>query len=107
MLKEYSQYARFFDESLIDWTKDHDYNVMYLKHRENYCNELLRKRGYLFLRDVYGMLDIPITRESCEVGWIRDTEHYDICVRFIYDEEDESACILVDFNVVGYILDKI
>lgn len=109
MLNAYSQYAKKFDESCRGWTADRNYNVMYLKNQQNFCNELLRKRGYLFLRDVYEMLDIPITKVSCIVGWIYE-EHNEIgdnYVEFIYDEEDESTCIMIDFNVDGCILDRI
>lgn len=109
MLKTYSQYARVFDDSCKNWTKDRNVNVMHLKMHEHYCNELLRARGWLFLRDVYEYIGIPITKDSCLVGWIYE-EHNEIgdnFVKFIYDENDESACILIDFNVDGYIIDRL
>ena len=109
MLKAHSQYARFFDASCKGWTKDLKYNIMFLKIQQTYCNDLLKRRGYLFLRDVYEMLDIPITKDSCIVGWIFE-EHNEIgdnFVQFIYDETDESACILIDFNVDGNIIDRL
>ena len=109
MLKTYSQYARFFDESCVNWTKDRNYNVMFLKMQERKFNELLRKKGYLFLGDVYEMIGNPITKASCIVGWIYE-EHNEIgdnFVKFIYDENDESACILIDFNVDGNIIDRL
>lgn len=52
-LNETSKYARVFDDSCIGWTKDRKTNIMFLKHQENWFNELLRKRGYVFLRDIY------------------------------------------------------
>ena len=109
MLKTYSQYARFFDESCVNWTKDRNYNVMFLKMQERNFNDLLRKKGYLFLGDVYEMIGIPITKDSCIVGWIYE-EHNKIgdnFVKFIYDENDESACILIDFNVDGNIINRL
>lgn len=109
MLKAHSQYAKFFDECCKDWTKDRKYNVMFLKMQERYLNDLLKARGYLFLRDVYEMIGIPITKESCIVGWIFEEPNKigDNFVRFIYDEPDESACILIDFNVDGNIIDRL
>ena len=109
MLKTYSQYASFFDESCVTSTKARNYNVTFLKMQERNFNDLLRKKGYLFLGDVYEMIGIPITKDSCIVGWIYE-EHNEIgdnFVKFIYDENDESACILIDFNVDGNIIDRL
>ena len=39
--KEFSDYARFFDDECTGWTKDPKYNLMYLKTQQAYCNELL------------------------------------------------------------------
>ena len=109
MLKSYSQYAKFFDESCVNWTKDRKFNIMFLKRQQTYCNDLLKLRGYLFLRDVYETIGIPITKESCIVGWIFEepNEIGDNFVQFIYDETDESACIFIDFNVDGNIIDRL
>ena len=109
MLNVHSQYARVFDGGCANWTKDRNYNVMFLKMQERNFNDLLRKKGYLFLGDVYEMIGIPITKDSCIVGWIYE-EHNEIgdnFVKFIYDENDESACILIDFNVDGNIIDRL
>ena len=109
MLKTYSQYAKNFDDYCHGWTKDQKYNFMYLKRIETYCNDLLFKRGYLFLRDVYEMLGISITKESCIVGWIYE-EHNTIgdnYVKFIYDENEKSNSIRIDFNVDGDIINRL
>lgn len=109
MLNVHSKYARFFDESCANWTKDREYNIMFLKSQQTYCNALLKRRGYLFLREVYEMIGIPITKESCVVGWIFEepNEIGDNFIQFIYDETDETACILIDFNVDGDIIDRL
>ena len=109
MLKEHSQYAIVFDDNCKNWTKDQKYNVMFLKKIEQYCNELLRARGWLFLRDVYEYIGIPISKASCLVGWIYE-EHNKIgdnFVKFIYDKNDSSSGIIIDFNVDGNIIDRL
>lgn len=109
MLKTYSQYARVFDDGCKNWTKDQNANVMFLKVIEQHCNELLRARGWIFLRDVYEYIGIPITKASCLVGWIYE-EHNKIgdnFVKFIYDENDESSGIVIDFNVDGEIINRL
>ena len=115
----YSDYARFFDDGCAGWEKDAEYNLMFLKHQQNYANDLLKKQGYLFLNDVYYMLGIPKTKAGQVVGWVYDEENSigDNFVDFgIYDVYNEKArdfvngyerTILLDFNVDGNILDLI
>ena len=113
----YSDYAKFFDDGCIGWTKDPEYNLMYLKGQQSYANELLKARGYLFLNEVYDMLGIPKTKAGQIVGWIYDEKHPvgDNYVDFgIFDINCEAnrsfvngyeRTILLDFNVDGNILD--
>lgn len=115
----YSDYARIFDNGSMGWTKDPEYNLMFLKLQQNQANDRLRAQGYLFLNDVYDMLGIPRTKAGQIVGWIYDEENPvgDNFVDFgIYDIYNEKACdfvngrersIVLDFNVDGNILDMI
>ena len=119
--KEFSDYARFFDASCQGHTKDPEYNLMYLKQQQAYCNEILKSRGHLFLNEVYDILDIPRTKAGQVVGWLYDKNgnnpNGDNYVDFgIYDKNYEpsrrfvNGCeynILLDFNVDGVIYDKI
>ncbi len=52
----YSDYARFFDEGSPNWEKDSDYNLMFLRAEQNYANDRLKARGYLFLNEKQGLL---------------------------------------------------
>lgn len=110
-----SPYAKFFDEGCPNWQKDANYNLMFIRNQQNYANDLLRTRGYLFLNEVYESLGIPKTPEGQVVGWIYDEKNPigDNYVDFgIYDVTDErkrafvngwERCILLDFNVDGEI----
>lgn len=114
----YSDYARFFDEASCHWEKDSEYNLMFLRSQQNYANDKLKAQGYLFLNDVYDMLDIPRTKAGQVVGWIYNPENPsgDNFVDFgIYEMNRERArdfvngyerVILLDFNVDGNIWDK-
>jgi hypothetical protein len=116
---DYSDYARFFDDGCTGWTKDSEQNLYFLKCQQNYANERLQKKGYLFLNDVYEMLGIPKTKAGQIVGWIYDKKNPvgDNFVDFgIYNMNREKArdfvngyerTILLDFNVDGNILDLI
>lgn len=113
----HSIYARFFDDGCIGWDKDAEFNLMFLKHQQNYANDLLKSKGHLFLNEVYDMLGIPRTKAGQVVGWIYDEENPvgDNFVDFgLYDINNEKArdfvngyerTILLDFNVDGNIWD--
>ena len=116
---EFSDYARFFDDGCTGWTKDPEYNLMFLKDQQRYANDLLKSKGYLFLNDVYDMLGIPRSKAGQCVGWIYD-EKYPVGDNFvdfgIYDINNEKArdfvngcerTILLAFNVDGDILDML
>ena len=116
---EYSAYARCFDECSALWEKDAELNLLTLRAEQNYANERLRTRGYLFLNEIYERLDLPVSKAGAVVGWIYnpDDPECDSYVDFdIYDLNKKSnrdfvngyeRCIWLDFNVDGVIYDKI
>lgn len=116
---EYSDYARFYDCGNKGWTKDPEYNLMFLKAQQSYANDKLKAQGYLFLNDVYDLLGIPRSKAGQVVGWIYDKNNSvgDNYVDFnIYNARREKArefvngyeaTILLDFNVDGPILDRV
>ena len=113
-----SDYAKFFDEYNPNWEKDSEYNLMFLRAQQNYANDLLVKRGYLFLNDVYKMLGFEPTSRRPVVGWRYEPEesNCDGYVSFgIYNANRDGRdfvngyerSILLDFNVDGPILDTL
>ena len=120
-LSGHSDYARFFDETCTGWTRDPEYNLMFLKQQERYANDLLKSRGHLYLNEVYDMLGMKRSQAGQMVGWVYDPENpdvdsyvdfgiYEMCGREIYDEPKRNfvngleKSILLDFNVDGNIL---
>ncbi len=117
-LAEYSDYARFFDETSDQYHKDAEYNLMYIRRQQDWANEKLKSQGYLFLNDVYEALGIQKTKAGHVVGWIYDPkdEKRDNYVDFgIYSYSEDKRrfvngyekAILLDFNVDGIIYDQI
>lgn len=118
---EHSVYAKCFDESCAGWSKDPEFNLMFIRRQQDYANEVLTKRGYIFLNEVYKMLGFQATKAGQIVGWFYDPENPDHTgdnyVDFgIYDVHKEKnrdfvngyeRCIWLDFNVDGNILDLI
>lgn len=118
-INDNSDYSKFFDEQSPYWEDNADYNLMFLKNIERWANDQLEANGYLFLNDVYKALGIPQTEAGQVVGWIYDETcpNGDNYVDFrIYDIKSPAARefvngneknILLDFNVDGYILEKV
>ena len=112
----YSQYSVVYDDGCNGWTKDPESNKKFLIMQQNYANEKLKRKGYLFLNEVYEALGVPRTKAGQIVGWIYDEKNPigDNFVDFgIFDIYNDSACnfvngyernIILDFNVDGDIL---
>ena len=112
-----SDYSRIFYEGNPGWTKDPEMNLVYLKQQQNWANDKLKAKGYLFLNEVYDMLGFPRTKAGQIVGWVYDEKNpigdnfvdfgiYNLDnpanIRFVNGDE---RSILLDFNVDGNIWD--
>lgn len=117
---KYSPYARIFDESHPQWTKDAEMNRFYLKARQAQATDALRSRGHLFLNEVYDILGFPRTKAGAVVGWIYDPKRPELGDTYVdfgmYEVRREKAVdfvngyersFILDFNVVGDITDEI
>lgn len=122
-----SDYARFFEEYTSDgkgnsfknpyWEETPEYNLMFLKAQQQYANDILRAKGFLFLNDVYKTLGLPESKAGQVVGWVYNEENPvgDNYVDFgIYSGGSQNYSdfvygtdggILLDFNVDGNIWD--
>lgn len=108
-----SQYARFFDDGCIGWTKNAEMNLYTVLQVQNWANEKLKADKRLYLNEVYEAFGIPKTQAGQEVGWIYDEEHPvgDNYVDFgVYDPKNpekrafvngRERVIILDFNVDG------
>ena len=112
-----SIYARFFDQLSPNWSKEPEYNRLFLRCQQNYANDLLNARGHLFLNEVYEMLGLPHSSAGAIVGWMIGGEgdgYVDFGV-FVPDGSDRvrdfvngrEGSVLLDFNVDGVIFEKI
>lgn len=108
----YSEYARCFDETCTGWTRDADYNFMFVKQIQNWANDRLEAKGYVFLNEVYEMLGMQKTRAGQEVGWVKGSDGDGFIDFGIFDLKDKQKrrfvngyekSIWLDFNVDGTI----
>ena len=117
-LNSESDYARIYDDGCYGWSKDPAANLQVLKKTQAFANQKLKEQGFLFLNDVYKMLNILPTKAGQVVGWIYDEKNPigDNYVDFgLYDIHDErkrafingiERNVILDFNVDGNILDR-
>lgn len=112
-------YSVIFDESNPNWERDSGYNLIFIKNVEDAANRKLRKKGYLFLNDVYDMLGISNTYIGQFAGWVWDPADPSIDSRVdfgLYDDynpqkvaflQGDEYSVVLDFNCDGNIIDKI
>lgn len=100
-------YSKMFDSNCIGWEEDRKFNLVFLKAKQNYYNDLLRARGYVFLRDIYEELGFPITRKTLFAGWVFDLENLagDHYIDFGIATKDGESTIRLDFNADENITD--
>ena len=118
---KYSEYARVYDEASRYFESDlePEFNLMFLRQRQQWANDMLRTKGHVFLNEVYDSLDLPRSKAGQIVGWVYDPNNPtgDTYIDFgIYDLTDpakrrfinsDEPYIILDFNVQGNILDLI
>lgn len=132
-----SMYARIFDDYNDEWRGTNERSLVYILDIEEWANNKLKARldtvhhrpGYLYLNEVYEALGFRGSEAGSMAGWIYDPEGYlgddndlycDHRVSFgIFDKRgndchnnarflnDDEHAIWLDFNVHGYIGDKI
>lgn len=118
----FGPYTKCFDETCLEWRRDAEYNLMYLRQQENYANERLKRQGSLVLNDIFESLGIPKTKEGNIIGWVYDEKnperngvklhnHIDFGIFDINKEANRNfvngyeRSIWLDFNADGNVMD--
>ncbi|MFL6416808.1 MAG: DUF6353 family protein [Bryobacteraceae bacterium] len=102
-----NQYSRRFDQANKHWSPQRDANRLFLQCQQNYCNDVLRAYGYLFLNDVQDMLGFDRTPQGQLVGWLRDGEGAGFVDFNITEVEEEPGVFILTLNPDGVMYDKI
>ena len=89
--------------------------MMFVTQIQNWANDRLQSKGYLYLNEVYEMLGFQRTKAGQVVGWLYngDGDNYvDFGIFNIKDKQKRrfvngyEKSIWLDFNVDGNILNK-
>ena len=106
-------YTFCFDETSSAWVRDAEDNKFFLLRQQEYANEKLRAKGYLFLNEVLDMLGLQRVRAGQAVGWIYNGDGDGFVDFGIFDIRSEAnrnfvngleKSIWLNFNVDGDIL---
>lgn len=81
-----SPYTVCFDETCSGWVRDAERNKFFLVRQQDYANELLKTKGYLFLNDVLDMIGAQRTEAGQIVGWV-------------YKDDNEVGDNYIDFGI--------
>ena len=114
-LSEYGVVLDRSNKSIFN-PQDMGYTRMVLNAEQNYCNDILRIRKWLTLNEVYKRLGLEPTKAGTVVGWIMEDNNkegdnfIEFKVTQTYRQNEVGnfeEVLLVDFNVDGYIYDRI
>lgn len=102
-------YARLFDAACDQWNNDANLNRSFLSGAQNWFNDILHARGYVFLSEVYRYFHFRETPECRVVGWTLEGNG-DGYIDFGFDQDEMfmsgyNKDVWLDFNVDGPILD--
>lgn len=129
-----SPYARWVNEGIWDsnerrwiwqnniYTANRDELAVRIKLIQNECNDILRRRGFMTLNEVYYKLGLPMTEAGQHVGWVRGgftdgtagddfidfgvfpefgNGKYQLPVNKLFlDKSTNQRCPLLDFNCI-------
>lgn len=109
-------YARVFDVRCPSWCNNDDYNMMFIKSKQDWFNLLLSRDGTVFLNDVYQELGFPKTKAGQMVGWCNKGGNMNRDGVIIFKIEkirsdhygpNDASAFIVDFNVDGVVFDQL
>lgn len=103
-MKTLSKYAVLFDSTNVNWDRDMSINWMFLKCQERYADDLLKRRGIIFLNEVYEMLGFEKTQTGQVVGWHYAKENPIGDNEVIFSVQGSDNSIAIDFNVDGSVI---
>jgi hypothetical protein len=113
-----SPYSKLFaKDTTYEWSPQPDYNLHYLRAKQQWANDQLNAKGVVFLNDVYKDLGFEPTSAGQIVGWVKNNKRGgDNFIDFgIFDNPDRfndfmagrEGAIWLDFNVDGVVYDLI
>lgn len=110
--KPTSPYYKEFNSQNPNYVNDVEANRNFILCQQEYANQRLKARGYLFLNDAYRSLGLEPTKAGQQVGWLSNGKgdgYVDFGIFAAVNTEYANGwdpVFLLDFNVDGYILSE-
>ena len=60
---------KIFDKRSVKWSTDAQFNLLLINSVANHANQMLARRGWISLNDVYTLLGFPLEIEAQIIGW--------------------------------------
>ena len=86
------------------WMNNKEHNKRVVDCILNYCYEMFRFKGYLFLNEVYKELGIPLTRQGQTAGWVFDGKHAKDYLWTVWTKNDGYDDVYITFEPLENIL---
>lgn len=94
----------FNKETSTQWSKNEEYNLIFMRSRQSFFNDLLKARGHLFLNEVYDELGLARTVAGTIVGWVLKDGRGLVDIGIV---EKSDEWMKLSFNCDGVIYDLI
>ena len=107
MNKKICNVVKTIDNRSFLWRNNREYNDCAVRCALEYCYDLLKGRGYLFLNRVYQRLGLPLTKEGQTSGWVYDEAHKKDTLWTIWHKNDEEVDVHITFEPLKNILDAL
>lgn len=72
-----SDFTRVYDDGCTGWSKNPEFNMMFLKRQQEWANNKLKQQGHLFFNEVLDMLGYPRTALGAVSGWTYEKNNPD------------------------------
>lgn len=91
-----------FDDRSPNWMPRLEDNVMFMRQQEMYLNDLLKKRGYVTIMDVFNYLGLPVelsrwwNKEFKDLCWVYNDG---VKIKFGMRSNSDKNIIHLNFNI--------
>ena len=83
-----------FDIQSPAWMNDRQYKHCFLRAQENYIKDILKERGYIYLNQIYELLDVRWNPDDDNLCFKYDGVNLKKLIEFeVFDQEDNSILI--------------
>lgn len=90
-----------FDEKSVCWNSDESMNLIFLRMKERYLNDLMLTRGYLYLSTIYEELGIAWDPEKENILFQPQKDMYPFMLEFETFPQKDNILLEIMYNVKG------